>query len=191
MKIKKINAVLSLLTTAAVFIHVGYTAYAYLTFYYNPLLKNLTSKPFMIFACLHAVCGMAIVFFSSDGTALDRYPKLNVGTVLQRATAILILPLLLLHINVFGLLKNCAESGTWFPFVLLMISQPVFYGTVFTHVAVSFSRALVTLGALSSPEKKKAVDRTVYIVCGVFFAAATYAVIKGQLAMFLPAGGAV
>ena len=190
MKIKKFNAVLSLLTTLAIFIHVGYTAYAYLTFYYNPLLKEITAMPFMAFACLHAICAMGIVFFSADGTKLGQYPKKNIGTILQRASAIHILPLLILHINTFDILKTCAGNGKWFFFALVMIFQPIFYATVFTHVTVSVSRALITLGRLSSLEKKKTVDRIVLIICAVFFLVASYAVIKGQLTMFLPQGGA-
>ena len=190
MKVKKFNAVLSLMTTLAIFIHVGYTAYAYLTFYYNPVLKNLTAIPFMVFACLHAVCGMGVVFFSADGTKLDRYAKKNVGTIIQRASALLILPLLILHVNTFDLLKTCAGDGKWFFFVLVMISQPLFYLVVFTHVSVSVSRALITLGRLSSLEKKKIVDLIVIIICAVFFLVSSFAVIKGQLSMFLPEGGA-
>ncbi len=191
MKLKKINAILSLFTTLALFVHIGYTSYAYLTFYYNPFLKNLTSIPLMVFVCLHAVLAMGIVFFSADGTKLSQYPKQNAGTVLQRVSAILILPLLFLHINTFDLLKNCAGDGKWFYFVLLLISQPVFYATVFTHCAVSVSRALITLGLLSSLEKKKMIDRFVFVLCAVFFIAVSFAVIKGELSMFLTQGGSV
>ncbi len=189
MKVKKFNAALSLLTALALFVHVGYTAYAYLTFYYNPLLKSLTSIPLMVFVCLHAVLAMGIVFFSADGTKLSQYPKQNIGTILQRASAILILPLLFLHINTFDLLKSCAGDGKWFCFILLLIAQPVFYATVFTHCAVSVPRALITLGLLSSLKKKKTADRIVFVLCAIFFIAVSFAVIKGELAMFLPKGG--
>ena len=190
MKLKKINARLSLLTSLAVFVHVGYTAFAYLAFYYNPLLKKLTTIPIMLLVCLHAVLSMGIVFFSADGTQLNQYPKQNVGTILQRASAILILPLLILHIKTFGLLKTCAGDGKWFCFALLLIAQPIYYATVFTHVTASVSRALITLGRISSLEKKKAVDRVVLIICAVLFTVVSFAVIKGELTMFLPAGGA-
>lgn len=179
-----------MLTTLAIFVHIGYAAFAYLTFYYNPLLKKVTSFPLMALLCLHAVLSMGIVFFSADGTKLNQYPKQNVGTILQRGSAILILPLLILHINTFSLLQTCAGNGNWFCFVLLLITQPVFYATVLTHVAVSVSRAMITLGRVSSLEKKKTVDRVVRIICAVFFIVVSFAVIKGELAMFLPAGGA-
>ena len=58
MKLKKINAALGLVSIVTMLVHIGYTDYAYLAFYYNPTLKQLTSLPFMIVTCLHAFCGM-------------------------------------------------------------------------------------------------------------------------------------
>ena len=84
MKLKKINAVLAILSTVALFVHIAYTDFAYLTMYYNPFLKLLTSLPFMILTCLHAVCGMTSVFLQADGTRLDLYPEQNKKTIVQR-----------------------------------------------------------------------------------------------------------
>ena len=80
MKLKKINAALGLLSIAAMLLHIGYTVFAYLAFYYNPTLKLVTAIPFMALACLHAVCGMLTVFLQADGTRLDLYPKQNLRT---------------------------------------------------------------------------------------------------------------
>lgn len=185
MKLKKVNAVLAILSVFALIVHVGYTDFAYLTMYYNPQLKLLTSLPFMIVTCLHAVCGMTSVFLQSDGSRLDLYPKQNIKTIIQRVSAALIFPLLILHINTFDLLRSCAESGNMFGFVLLIISQPVFYAVIFAHTAVSFSRSLITLGLLASRERQKTLDRIAVTVSAVLFAVTAFAVIKGQLAMFL------
>ena len=189
MRIKKINAALSLLATLALLIHIGYTVYAYLAFYYDPALKRLTSIPFMVLACLHAICGMAAVFLLPDGTRLDHYPRRNVSTVLQRLSAAMIFPLLILHLNTFDLLRACAERGRWVFFALAMLCQPLFYGTVLTHVAVSLTRALITLGWLSDRKKQRIIDAVVYLLCAFVFAVSVWAVLKGQLTLFLPAGG--
>lgn len=191
LKLKKINAALGLLSIAAILLHLGYTIYAYLAFYYNPSLKTLTAIPFMVVTCLHALCGMLIVFTQADGTRLDLYPKENLRTIIQRVSAALILPLLILHINTFKLLQSSAKAGHWIWFALLMISQPLFYGTVLSHIAVSVTRALITLGWVSSPERQKRIDRVVYILCAAAFAAATVIVIKTELSMFLPGSGTV
>ena len=45
MKMKKINAALGLLSIVFMLLHIGYTVYAYLTFYYNPFLKMVFSPP--------------------------------------------------------------------------------------------------------------------------------------------------
>ncbi len=188
MKLKKINAVLSLLTTLTLLIHLGYTIYAYLAFYYNPDLKLLTAMPFMVLACLHAVCGMTAVFLQSDGSSLNLYPKQNLRTVLQRMSAALILPLLILHLNTFHLLQTCAEGGLWVWFYLLILSQPLFYATVLTHTALSLTRALITLGWLGSRDQQRILDRIVYSAFAIIFALAVYAVVKTEIVMF--AGGA-
>ncbi len=185
MKLKKINAILAILSIFTLIVHIGYTDFAYLTMFYDPLLKLLTSLPFMIVTCLHAVCGMTAVFLQADGTRLDLYPKQNKKTIIQRLSAALIFPLLLLHLNTFELLRSCTESGNMLCFVLLIISQPVFYGVIFAHTSVSFSRSLITLGALASKERQKMLDRIAVIASAVLFAVTVFAVIKGQLAMFL------
>ena len=185
MRLKKINAALGLLSALGLLAHVGYTVYAYLTMYYNPGLKLIMAVPFMIAACLHAVCGMAVVFLQSDGTRLDLYPGQNRRTILQRIAAALILPMLFLHLKTFDFLRACAEGGRWLLFALTMLSQPLFYGVALAHVAASLSRALITLGWLSSRDAQRAVDRVVYAVCAAVFVLAVFAVVKGQLSMFL------
>lgn len=190
MKLKKINAVLSLLTTLALLVHVGCIVICYLAFIYNPTLIKMTARPFMLLTCLHAIIGLAMLLFASDGAWLDSYPKQNAATILQRVSAILLIPLTVLHVKLFKLLTACAEGGQWTGFTLLMLTQPIFYGTVFTHVAVSITRALVTLGLLSSMEKKKKIDRVIYIVCAVLFLLTLWAVFQTELAMFLSQGGA-
>ena len=190
MKLKKINAALGLLSIAAMLLHIGYTVFAYLAFYYNPTLKLLTAIPFMALACLHAVCGMLTVFLQADGTRLDLYPKQNLRTILQRVSASLILPLLILHINTYGLLASTAEAGRWLWFALLMLSQPLFYGVALIHVAVSVTRGLIMLGLLTSSDRQKRIDRVVYILCGLAFAVSIFVVVRTELAMFLSGGGA-
>ena len=191
MKLKKINAALGLLSIAAMLLHIGYTVFAYLTFYYNPGLKLLTAVPFMVLVCLHAICGMLVVFLQADGTRLDLYPEQNLGTIIQRVSAALILPLLILHINTFNLLRSSAEGGHWLWFGLLMFGQPVFYAVVLGHIAVSVTRAFITLGWLTSRHRQETIDRVIHIVCAIVFAIATFVVLRTEIVMFVSSGGAV
>ena len=184
MKLKKINAALGLLSMLCMLLHMGYSAYAYLTFYYNPVMKWVFALPFMILCCLHAVCGMLTVFLNKDGGRADLYTKQNIRTIIQRTTAALIFPLLILHINTFALMQKAAGKGQSIFIILLIIAEIVFFGAVVTHVAVSVSRGLITLGLLASAETQKKTDLVVYNVCAIFFAVAVFAVVKGQIAMF-------
>ena len=185
MKLKKINAALGLLSIAAILLHLGYTIYAFLAFYYNPALKLWTAIPFIVLACLHAICAMAALFLQTDGMSLPLYSKQNRGTVLQRLSAALILPLLILHLNTFDLLRAGAAAGKWLCFALLMLSQPLFYADVLAHASLSLSRCLISLGWLSSREGRKRLDRIAVAAGAVLFAITVFAVVKGQLAMFL------
>ena len=185
MKLRKLNAILSLLAIPAMFLHIGYSTFAYLTFYYNPGLKNLTAMPFMVLACLHAVLGMSILFLQPDGTRADLYPKQNIETIIQRVTAALIFPLLILHLRTFDLLSSSAEGGNWPVFWIVLLVQPLFYAVVMTHASLSMSRALITMGWLSSRKTQKTIDLIMGILSAAVFLISSWAVIHGELAMFM------
>lgn len=186
MFLKKLNAALGELSILFMLVHIGYSVYAYLTAYYNPLLKNLTAIPFMVLVCLHAICGMLTLFLQRDGGRPDLYPKQNLGTILQRVSAVLILPLLILHINTYTLMKGAAEEGQIVWVVLLMLGEILFFGCVISHVALSLTKGLVTLGILSSEKTKRTLDLILYVLCAVIFVISCVAVLKGQIGMFFP-----
>jgi hypothetical protein len=185
MKLKKINATLSLLAIMFLMLHIGYSVFAYITFYYNPVLTKAFAIPFMVLTCFHAICGMSIVFFQADGTRLDLYPKQNMRTILQRVSAALIFPLLILHINTFQLLQYSAGKRNNLLFGLLIFMEVLFFATVITHVAVSVTAALITLGILASRNKQIIIDRVIYIIGAIAFSVAVIAVVKTQMAMFI------
>lgn len=183
--LKKCNAVCALVATMALLVHVGYNAYAYLTFYYNPTLNTLTALPFLICACLHAAMGIYAVFFQGDGTRMGLYQRLNWRTLLQRMAAFLMVPLLVAHLQTFTLLSESAARGARGAFVLVVGLQLAFYAVVAAHVATSFSRALITLGLLDSRERQRRLDRFSSIICVVAMLVASIVVVRGQMAMFL------
>ena len=173
---------LSLMSFVAMILHIGYSAFAYFTLYYNPDLTKIFAVPFIVLTCLHAVTGMCSVFLLSDGTRL-LYPKKNISTVIQRITAALIFPLLILHINTFALLQSTSSNGQAVYFILLLLSEAVFYAVIASHSAVSFSKALISLGIVCSDKARMITDRIVYVLCALLFAAASFSVIKGQITM--------
>ena len=185
MKLKKLNALLGLLSILAMLLHMGYTIVAYLMFYYNPFLKTVFAVPFMVLVCLHAVCGMVTVFLQADGTRLDLYPKQNLRTILQRVSAALILPLLILHINTFSMMKAASEGGQMIVVLLLIVAELLFFATALTHVATSLTKGFITLGLLSSPDMQKKLDVVIYVILAIAFVVAAYAVVSTQVKMFL------
>ena len=140
-----------------------------------------------IFAAEGSVNDLADDEYNNDDvyTNSELYPKKNLTTVVQRAAAAFIFPLLLIHINTFNWLRLCADSGRFALCVILLIAEVLFFGTVIAHTAVSFSRALITLGVLSSPKALRITDRTAYISGAVLFAASSASVLYGQIKMFL------
>lgn len=184
MILKKTNAVLGLLSSLAVVVHMVYNCFSYLTFYYNPALKLATSVPLMVLVCAHAVCGMCSVFLQGDGTRLNLYPQKNKKTIIQRVSAALIFPLLIVHINTFEAMRGLSEKGMWIVFALLMIVQLLFYVVITVHTSISFSKACITLGLLIDEKKVKLTDRIVWCLMTALLLATSFAVVKGQLAMF-------
>ena len=185
MKLKKINAALGLLSVIFMLLHIGYSVYSYLAFIYDPVKKMIFAIPFIVLVCLHAVFGMLSVFTAKEGGRMDLYPKQNMRTILQRVSAALIFPLLILHINTFSLMQKCAEKGYAVFIILLIIAELVFFAAVITHIAVSVTNGLVTLGLLVSAEKKRMIDRILFVLGAVCFAVSAYAVVKVQIIMFL------
>ena len=185
MKLKKANAALGLLSALFMLAHIGYSVFCYLTFYYNPVLKTVFSLPVIVVVCMHAILGMLTVFLSSDGTKLDLYPRQNMRTVLKRVSAALIFPLLIVHVNSFGLMKQSAETGNTPLVVLLILTEVVFFAVVITHIATSLTAGLITLGLLESKETQTRLDRIIYVLGALVFAMSAFAVVNGHITMFL------
>ena len=185
MKLKKLNAALSLLSVALLLAHLGYNVYTYLTFRYHPVPVRLLANAASIAICLHAILGMCLVFLMGDGTRLAGYGRQNLGTVLQRVTAALMFPLLLVHVGHYATLMAAAQSGQMGKVAGVLALEIVFYADVIVHIAVSFSRALITLGWLQKPKTKKVLDRVAWVLGAVLFLLAVFSVTRTQLTMFL------
>ena len=185
MKLKKINAILSLLTVLLLLAHIGIILYTYVTFDYRADQIKLFGGLLVAAMCLHAILGMCAVFLQGDGTRLDLYPRQNRRTVFQRVSAALVFPLLLLHLRNFDLLKAVAGGGNWFLFALLLAVQVLFYGVILGHTAVSVTRALITLGMLRSQETQKKLDRVIFVISVLIFLAVAFAVVRAQIIMFV------
>ena len=185
--VKKINAVVGIAGTASVLIHIGYVIYAYLTFYYNPLLTNIFAYTTLVISCLHIILSGVIVFFVHDRGNGARYISLNMRTVIQRVSAVLMVLMLILHINTFKLLSSLSGSDRVL-FAVVMISQILFYAFALVHVALSAGNALITLGLISDIRKRRMFDVIVWVLCAMLFVVASFVILKTEIIMFT--GGA-
>lgn len=177
---------MALLSTLALCMHMSYNAFAYAVTYYNPILKAFATTPLILCVIGHGICGMCSVFLLGDGTRLDIYQGPNRRTIVQRVSAALIFPVLIMHLRTFELLSTLATEGAWVPFALVVLLQVAFFAVVSAHAATSFSKALITLGLLANLETQKRLDKVVYTLFTIAFVVATFAVIRGELLLFLP-----
>lgn len=180
MNVKKWNARLSLLTIVLLLIHEGYQLYAYTAMYYNPVLSKVTGYSVAAALGLHAILSIISVFVLHDAKRIT-YKKLNLKTVLQRVSAVLIVLLLPIHILSFGLLKS-SVGGVGY--ILTETAQILFYAALFCHIVLSFSNAFVTLGILSDMRKKRILDIVVAVVCVILFIAVSVIITSAHSMMF-------
>ena len=125
----------------------------------------------------HAALTLAIFFFVNGGTGPGRYGRQNLRVILQRASALVILALLHLHVKAFGFIVSGASlSGADKAF--LLITELLFFGAVSLHLGVSFSRSLITMGLLSSDTAEKRADRAAWAVSALLMAVSAAALVK-------------
>lgn len=184
MRLKKANAYVALVTTVLAFIHIGHQLYSYVAFDHNDFLTKLTGFLFGSFVCVHAVLGMMAVFKAKDKTRLDMYPKQNAGTVVQRMTAFLMLPLLIFHVNTFAMVTKCAAQGLFGLFIVVVTVQILFFADVFAHIAVSLPRALITVGAVTSVNSLKCTRIASAVICTLFFIASAVIITRGDIGLY-------
>ena len=171
MKLKKSNAALGLLSILILLIHAGYQIVAYIMFLYNPMVTKLLAWAAVAVISMHAVLGMSIVMFANDGSSITQYPRRNLGTILQRSSAIGIMIMLILHVKAYDILKSGTPGLVAAEFIQLL-----FFSCVFTHIATSFSNAFVTLGLLENMDTKKKIDHVIWFICAVIWLAAVIVV---------------
>lgn len=176
---------LGLLSILLMLAHIVYSVFAYLTMYYNPMVTKLLAWPFMAVVCLHAVCGMLTVFLQADGTRMDLYPGKNMRTILQRVSAALIFPLLILHVYTYSLMQGFAQQGLKGLVVLIMLGEILFFAVIITHVVTSTTKAFIALGWMTSLQTQSRIDKVLYVIGAIVFAVAVFVIVRAQAFMLL------
>ena len=161
MILRKINAGLSLVTTVLFLNHA--ISLSIWMLYRCGIQKSPVNMPkaLMVVTVLHAVLSILLAILGHKGAEKRKcksYPKMNSSNIMQRVTGIGMLLLLGLHI---------AGAATHFqPKILHAVMHPVFFAVAFVHIAVSVSKAMITLG-IGNAKAVKIVDIIMKILCAV------------------------
>lgn len=163
--LRKINAGLSLLTTVLLLDHAIFFSIWMLS--RCTIEKSVDAMPWVLTALMgiHAVLSIPLVFLGRKGAEKRRYNqyfKMNIPTLVQRVSGIFMLLLLALHL--------VGSANHFQPKLLHAILHPIFFATALTHVSVSTSKALITLG-IGNAKLVRVVDVVMTVICGVVLVA--------------------
>lgn len=168
MFLKKLNAICSWIIIVLLLGHLGTMSYSMLTGWYNLFVCKKLAQGTAIVVASHVMISLILVFFFHDGTNFSKYKKQSRRIVLQRVSALVMLCLLHLHIKAFGFIV----AGTVLSLAdksFLLITEFVFFGSIFVHLGVSFSRSLISMGMIRSDAAQKRADCFLGIFCGLLF----------------------
>jgi hypothetical protein len=163
--LRKINAVISLIVTVLIMDHAIFLSVWMLSRCSIAKSENFLPIILMVLVVVHAIISILLGFLGHKGAEKRKckeYPKLNVSTMIQRISGVLMLILLVLHI--------VGASNYYQPKILHAVLHPLFFYIVLAHVAVSVSKAMITLG-IGNAKAVKIVDVVVKVICILTFIA--------------------
>ena len=160
MLLRKINAGLSLLATVLILDHAIFLAAWMLS--RGAIPKSADFVPWVLtgVVLVHALISIDLaVSAHMDNTNRKgkKYVKMNVATIIQRISGVLMMLFTALHI--------AGATGYMHPpKVVHAIVPALFYTIVLAHVAVSTSKAFITLG-IGNVKFVKVVDIVIKVIC--------------------------
>ena len=160
MVLRKINAGVSLLATVMILDHAIFNGVWMLS--RGSIVKTANLMSWVLFGVmlLHAIISidLAISAHSNPDARKGRsYPKLNIPTIVQRASGVLLILFAVLHVaGTAGFLQP--------PPLVHAILPPLFFALSLVHVAVSFSKAFITLG-IGNAAFVKVADVVMKVIC--------------------------
>ena len=161
MILKKINAILSLVTTILLLTHAISVALWMLS-QGSIVIHERFSVSFILIitVVLHALVSIALMILAHAGEKRQKgraYPRMNLPTIVQRISGVLLILFTWLHIaGAMGFMTP--------PQVVHAIVPPLFFIIVMAHIAVSTSKAFITLG-VGNAKFIKGVDISTKAIC--------------------------
>ena len=165
MVLRKINSVLSLITTFLVLDHAIFNA---VWFFSMKTLPKTTVLSWVLvgFMAVHAMLSMALAMNAHNVPApadAKSYPAKNVTTIIQRVTGMLLIVGTVFHVlGATGVMTP--------PAVVHAIVPTVFFTVCMAHTAISTSKAFITLG-VGNAKVVKGIDIAVKVICAAVLVA--------------------
>lgn len=162
MILRKINAVLGLITTLLILDHAIFHAVWMLSGCSIEKSAGGMSMFMFVVMIVHAAVSIVLAVLGHKGAEKRKcngYPKLNRATIIQRMSGVLLILLTVLHIA-------GAVGGLKLPKLVCAFLLPLFFTVVLTHVAVSVSKAFITLG-IGNARTVKAIDIVMKAICAL------------------------
>ena len=162
MLLRKINAVISLLTAFFLLDHIIFNSI--LMFSRGKIEHSASVAPWILtgLMALHAIISIYFAFAGHKGAEKRKckgYPQMNRVTLFQRISGILLI--------VFAALHIAGASGAMrTPYVIHMIVPPIFFTLALAHVAFSTDKAFITLG-IGNAKFIRCTDVVVRVICTI------------------------
>lgn len=167
MVLRKINAVISIVITVLLLDHAIFHAVWMLAQGAIQKTQNPLSKILFCLMLVHAAMCITMAIRGNKGAEkrkCNEYANKNAATMIQRVGGMLLIVFTVLHIaGAIGIMQPP-------PFVHAVL-PPLFFAMALLHVAISFSKALITLG-IGNAKAVKIVDVAVKVICALTLIAA-------------------
>lgn len=160
MILRKINASLALLSTLLLLDHSSFHAIWMITGRSIPKSAGGLTFVLVLAVAFHAAISIALALLGhkgADKVPCKEYAGLNLSTMIQRMSGILLILLITLHVA-------GTVGGVYPPKIITAIVLPLFFTTAFAHASVSASKAFVTLG-IGSAGFIKVTDIVLKVIC--------------------------
>lgn len=160
MLLRKINAGISLIITFLLMDHAIFLGVSMLS--RGAIAPTAGMLPWLLFVLMmgHAIISIVLAVLGHKGAEKRKYngySKMNVPTYIQRTSGIAMIVFSVLHIlGAIGVMQP--------PLIVHAILPPLFFALCMAHVAVSASKALITLG-IGNARVVKVVDIAARFVC--------------------------
>lgn len=160
MLLRKINAIISLLTTLFLLDHAIFSSVWMLS--RGKVEQSAPFAPWILVGLVAAHAFISIYFAveaNMDGTKVKgkNYPKLNRVTIFQRASGIMLIVFTALHVaGVSGAMHT--------PHIVHTIVPPLFFAVALAHAAVSTDKAFITLG-IGNARVIKVISVVIKLIC--------------------------